>query len=104
MRPHPSTGGDEIIAVVRLIKVSGSDEAEFALVVADDWQGRGIGAQLLQRIAEVARVEGVRKIWGTIRADNPRMLRACNGAGFRLTPAQGDASDMIARLTVSEQK
>ena len=54
MRREPER---EIVGVGRLSKVYGGDEAEFAILIKDDYQGKGLGRELLQRLLEVARDE-----------------------------------------------
>ncbi len=58
------------------------DRAEFAMVVADDFQGRGLGAILLGRLAEVADRAGVATLTGEVLADNQPMLRMLRHSGF----------------------
>ncbi|MBO0686117.1 MAG: GNAT family N-acetyltransferase [Candidatus Dormibacteraeota bacterium] len=65
---------DEIVAVARYARQPGQQAAELALVVADEWQGRGLGRMLLRRLARLARLRGVRVFTGTMLADNRPML------------------------------
>jgi len=78
------SGEREMVAVGRLIKAHGVNEAEFALLVADDWQRRGIGSELLRRLVSVARDEGLDRIYGEILAGNTGMLRVSQRLGFTL--------------------
>jgi acetyltransferase len=55
-------GKPEIAAVVRLLKLYGTEDGEFALLVHDDYQGQGIGSYLLSRIIEIGRKEGLKRI------------------------------------------
>jgi GNAT superfamily N-acetyltransferase len=65
----------EIVAVARYIR-SGSElkEAEFAIAVTDDWQGRGLGTELLLQLIARARIEGVRRFTATVLSDNREVL------------------------------
>ena len=47
-RKDPATGAHEILGVGRLSKRRGTDEAEFALIIRDGFQGRGLGTALLR--------------------------------------------------------
>jgi acetyltransferase len=76
--------GAQIVAVARLSKVPGQRRAEFALVIDDDWQQRGLGTELLRRLVQVGRDEKVSAITGDILADNLAMQRICTTLGFRL--------------------
>ncbi|MFT7772706.1 GNAT family N-acetyltransferase [Roseateles sp.] len=60
--------------------------AEFAVAVADDWQGRGLGRRLIGHLAEHARLHGVQQLYGDVLADNRRMLALMRDQGARLTP------------------
>jgi acetyltransferase len=77
-------GRGEIVAVGRLIKVHGRQEGEFAILVTDDWQRRGLGTALLAELVEIGRREGLRRIVGDILASNTGMLRVSRRLGFSL--------------------
>ena len=47
----------DIVGIGRLSKVYGGDEAEFAILIQDDFQGKGLGRELLKRLLDVARDE-----------------------------------------------
>jgi acetyltransferase len=81
----------EILAVTRLSKLPGGHEAEFALLVGDQWQNRGLGTELLRRILQVARDEKVPRVTADILPENSEMQRVCEKLGFRLArdPAEG---------------
>jgi acetyltransferase len=74
----------EILGIARLIRSHGLDEAEFAILIADAWQGKGLGTALLRRLVETARTEKFRRITGRILAENGRMLEVSRNAGFHL--------------------
>jgi acetyltransferase len=76
------TAEKEIAGVGRLTPGAGK-EAEFALIVADGWQDRGVGAALLRSLIEIGREEGVRRIFGSVLADNQAMLDVCARLGFQ---------------------
>jgi acetyltransferase len=56
--------------------------AEFGIVVADDWQGQGLGAQLMAELLEHARNAGVRDFGGIALHDNGRMRGLARRLGF----------------------
>jgi acetyltransferase len=76
---------DEIIGVGRLIKVHGVNDAEFAIVVSDQWQGHGLGAHLLKLLLEIGRQEGVERVIGQMLPDNYGMQRICKKLGFDMS-------------------
>ena len=67
-------GADEtIVAAARY----GGNPAycEFAVVVADEWQGRGIGTHFAEFLFAYAKANGVRRMYAILPADNERMLK-----------------------------
>jgi acetyltransferase len=74
--------GGEILGVARLIKTQGGREGEFALLVSDRCQHQGLGTELLRRLVEVGRAEGLERIVGDVLPDNSDMLRVCEKVGF----------------------
>jgi len=78
-------GSHEIVGVGRLNKLHGMDEATFALVVSDGWQGKGLGTQLLKLLLEIGRQEKLTRITGTMLPNNDRMRQICLKAGLGLS-------------------
>jgi acetyltransferase len=83
-------GERHILAVGRLQRLADENQAEFALLVSDEYQGKGIGPELLNRLIEVARREGLKVLTADILADNSAMQRICARAGFHLHREIGD--------------
>ncbi|MBX3440896.1 MAG: bifunctional acetate--CoA ligase family protein/GNAT family N-acetyltransferase [Planctomyces sp.] len=77
-------GAHEIVAVGRLSRAHRAPVAEFALIVADAWQKRGIGRRLLAHLLDVAAEEGVQRVVGYILPTNARMLQVCAKLGFSI--------------------
>jgi acetyltransferase len=87
------------IGVARYVKEESSpSDAEFAIVVSDDWQRRGLGTRLLVTLLVAAKNHGVRRLVGTTMSDNRGMLELARKLGFRL--ATDPASATITDLTV----
>ena len=76
--------GAQILAVGRLSKVPGQRRAEFALVIDDGWQKRGLGTELLRRLVQIGKDEKVSAITADILAENVAMQRICEKIGFQL--------------------
>ncbi len=90
-RINPQTGQSEILAVGRMMKIFGTNEAEVAVLVSDQWQGRGIGKELLARLLIIGRDEKLTKLTADILPDNRDVMRLCEKLGFTLThPADDD--------------
>jgi acetyltransferase len=98
-RRDAETGQSEILGVTRLSKLPGSDEAEFAIVISDRWQNRGLGTELLRRVLQVARDEHVRRVTADILSENRDMQRLAEKLGFHLERDSG-AGVMRAVLEV----
>lgn len=77
-------GGDEIIAVGRLTKAHGDVEAEFAMLVSDQYQGQGIGTEVLIHLLAVGKQEGVKRVVAYLLSENRGMRAICLKLGFRL--------------------
>ena len=73
-----------IVGVGRLTRIRGTASAEFAVVVSDKFQGRGVGSELLHRMIDVARCEKLTLLVGEILPENRAMQRVCEKAGFTL--------------------
>ncbi len=90
-------GGQEIIGVGRLIKVHGTKDGEFALLVSDNWHHRGLGVELLKRLVDIGRQEKMSRIFGDILPENRDMLRVCDKLGFS---RQYSAEDGVIRAEI----
>ena len=79
------TAEDErIVGVVRYLLNPDRVSCEFAVAIADDWQGVGLGSTLMRAIVEAARLKGLRRIEGYVLATNSRMLGLMTHLGFAL--------------------
>jgi GNAT superfamily N-acetyltransferase len=65
---------EEIVAVVRYARKPGNERAEYAALVEDGWQGRGIGAALTRWLIDEARGNGVGAFYAPVKAGNVRVL------------------------------
>jgi acetyltransferase len=84
---HPESGQPQVIGIGRLSRIFGTDDARVAVLVTDARQGRGIGTELLRRLVDVARAEGVGVLRTEMRLDNIGMLRAAAKVGFTIVPS-----------------
>ena len=85
---HQGTAGAEIIGVGRLNRISDGHEAEIAVLVSDRHQNQGIGSQLLRRLIEVARKEGLTSVSAEMMYDNIAMQAIAKKLGFQITSPQ----------------
>jgi len=92
-------GRERQIGVARYVKgTSASGDAEFAIVLSDDWQGRGLGTKLLASLLVAAKSQGVRRMFGTTLTVNSGMLALGQKLGFKL--ALDPRSATITNLTL----
>jgi acetyltransferase len=77
-----------MMGVGRLVMTPDRDVAEFAVIVSDPWQGKGLGEKLISRVIEIARDYGVKSLWGEVLAENVPMLGLVKKMGFTLQPAE----------------
>jgi RimJ/RimL family protein N-acetyltransferase len=66
---------DEIIAVVRFDRQGDTGKGEYAALVEDRWQGRGLGLAMTYRLIDVARDKGIRHLYGSVMLENKPMLK-----------------------------
>ncbi len=74
---NPETGEDEIVAIGRLTRLPDPQEAEFAILVRDDFQGRGLGTVLLKRLLQFGRDEGINHVNAYMLGSNKGMITVC---------------------------
>lgn len=80
----PATGERRIMAVGRLNKLHGKNEAEVAVLVSDHYQGLGLGNELLRRAIQIARDEKLSEVSAEILPDNIAMQVIMKHHGFRV--------------------
>ncbi|MFD0669218.1 bifunctional acetate--CoA ligase family protein/GNAT family N-acetyltransferase [Ramlibacter sp. MAHUQ-53] len=83
--------GGRMVAEVRAVCDPDNRQAEFAIQVAGDWQGRGLGRALLARMVDYLRARGTGELVGQCQGDNARMARLAMALGFEVGngPADG---------------
>jgi acetyltransferase len=92
-------GGREIeIAVARYVTNPDGETCEFAIVVADSWQHKGLGRRMLELLVEVARARGLKAIVGHVLAENRPMLALCGKLGLEISDHPEDGA--LKRVTL----
>jgi acetyltransferase len=77
-------GERSIIGASRMSKLHGMDVARFSILISDQFQGLGLGNELVRRIEEVAKADGVRQLFALITPDNQPMQHISKKLGFSL--------------------
>lgn len=88
-------GQPQLVAVGRLILDTHRRSAAFAVLVADAWQGKGIGHWLTERCLQIASERGALQVVAETTADNRNMTDVLRHCGFEVTP-QADPSVVVA--------
>ncbi len=73
---------ERILGVARIIGYADGKKGEFAVLVGDPWQGKGIGAILLKKCLDIARAKRFETITGTVLKENRNMLTLGEKLGF----------------------
>ncbi len=79
-----------IMGIGRLSKLPEGDDAEFAMVISDPWQKRGLGTKLIDLLLQAARAERIGRVSAIIMGENLEMQHVCEKAGFKLTRSLTD--------------
>jgi acetyltransferase len=79
-----TTAGRQIVGVGRLIADADHQEAEFATLVGDPWQRRGVGSLLIDACLDLCRRWGIRRVSAETAPINGRMLGMFERRGFAL--------------------
>jgi acetyltransferase len=87
----PQAAGETQVGVARYAINPDGESCEFAIVVADDWQGKGLARRLMGVIIEAARNRGLKTMCGDYLAENARMLAFVQSLGFVLSPHPEDS-------------
>jgi acetyltransferase len=84
--------GQRIIGLAHYLRNPDGQGAEYALVIADDWQGYGLGRRLMSRLIEAARAQGLAYIEGVVLSSNQPMLALMTSLGMTNDPDPDDSS------------
>jgi len=93
--------GERIIGVVRYLLNPDRETCEFAVAIADDWQGRRLGSTLMRAIIEAARAKGLRRIEGFVLSNNSKMLGLMSYLGFRIETDPEDPTMKIVGMPLT---
>jgi acetyltransferase len=88
----------QLIGVARLYADPDYRRAEFAVTVASDLKGKGLGWQLMQRLIDYARKERIASIFGHVLSENVTMLQMCRELGFSVIGDLDDPSLSVVEL------
>lgn len=77
-------GTHQLLGVARLSRFHNSDQAEFAMIIADRFQKQGLGTELLRQLLEIARAEKIPQVEAYMLPTNVAMRKICERLGFQV--------------------
>ena len=90
-----TVAGEEEIGVARFVIEPDGETCEFAVTVADAWQGKGVGGRLMRVLLRDARARSLKRMEGYVLGTNTRMLEFVRKLGFEV---DFNADDPSVRL------
>jgi acetyltransferase len=90
--------GERQIGVARYITLADGETCEFAIVVADDWQGKGLARRLFGQLIDTARARRLKVMAGITLRENARMIDLARAKGFAVRMDVDDPSLVEMRL------
>jgi acetyltransferase len=87
-------GRETVIAEARYVRGADRGSAEFAISVAEPWQGKGLARLMLSKLACRAAAAGIARLTGETLATNRRMIALARKAGFTVKPS-ADVSGLL---------
>lgn len=90
--------GETIVGVSRYARVEGTRRAECAIVVADGWQGRGVGTELMRTLATAAQARAIDCLEGTTLAENARIASWARRCGFAVRTEPHSGGLLVVRV------
>jgi len=91
---------ERIVGISQYVTNLDQTSCEFSLLVADDFNGKGLGSRLMESIMDVAREKGLTEIEGLVLAKNPTMLKLMKSLGYSIKPFAEDHDFMLVTHTL----
>ncbi len=87
------------VGIARYVRYAADPQAaEIAITVIDDWQRRGLGTELLARLSDRAREEGIRRFTALVSANNVPVIGLLRNAGAGLVRRESSVMEYSLRL------
>jgi acetyltransferase len=87
-----------IVGIGRLIIEPDPKKAEFAVVVHDSFQSKGLGYKLVDMVIGIGHEKGVEEIYGFVLSNNTKMLNMCSKLGCAIEPMEDDITKVSLTL------
>ncbi|MCE5318124.1 MAG: bifunctional acetate--CoA ligase family protein/GNAT family N-acetyltransferase [Parachlamydia sp.] len=82
----PKTKEKKIIGIGRLIRIPGTQSAQYKVNIVDAFHRQGLGTKLLEHLIAIARKEKIERIYAYVLSENDNMIKICQRNGFSITP------------------
>ncbi len=93
---HNAAGEPEVIGICRLSITRRKNEAEYSILISDQWQNQGLGTQMMKAILDIAKREKLKRVNSFILAENHQMQVVCKKLGFQFQKPEPDADYLTA--------
>ncbi|GAB4381157.1 MAG: bifunctional acetate--CoA ligase family protein/GNAT family N-acetyltransferase [Elainellaceae cyanobacterium] len=90
----------EILAIGRLSRLQGTEDAEFSMLVSDRVQGQGLGTEILRRLLQIGCEEQIEQVFADIAPDNRTMQHICQKLGFELHRAIDEDMEPMVKAVI----
>jgi acetyltransferase len=94
---------EKMLGMARIMTKPGGIDPEFAVLVGDPWQGKGIGAILMQQLISIAKTRGLDSITGLILGANKNMLALARELGFIISKVP-DSREFEAKINLNRME
>jgi acetyltransferase len=92
-----------VVALAQYASAQTSEECEIAVAVADDMQGRGLGARMLSMLLDAGSLAGYLRAVGDVLPENGAMIALARRLGFRISINPEDADLLRVELPLEER-
>jgi acetyltransferase len=93
-------GKPDIVAMGRMSRIHGRPEAELAMLVQDEFQGKGLGFEMFSRLIQVARDEHLTKVHANMLGENREMQHLCKRLNFHMETPSLEDNLVLAELAL----
>jgi acetyltransferase len=94
--------GETLVGVSRYARIPGTRRAECAIVVADGWQGRGLGSELMRSLVSAARARDIDCLEGSTLAENARIANWGRRFGFSVQTEPNSGGLVMVKIDLRD--
>lgn len=96
-------GVKQIAGVARFVADAEHQEAEFAIIVADRWQGRGLGSLMTDKCLLICKMWNIQSVVAETAATNHRMIQMFQRRGFEIDRTQSSDTVMVKKSLMEDE-